>query len=140
MEVISCKKRFFIINNNLQEGSYEKTKKIIGLLTLLGVLSSPVTANAGTIYSHNEWNSKGFDKAWESTVSDIGYTFNYGYNTTWINEDYSHSIHDSYDHTAALSNSNGGFESSIKGAGKWAKIEVRHSGTKVLYGIRYGYF
>ena len=30
----------------------KKTKKIISLLALLGALSSPVTANAGTINSH----------------------------------------------------------------------------------------
>ena len=118
----------------------KKTKKIISLLTLLGILASPITANAQTLYTDNKWNSKGFDKAWESTVSGTGYTYKYGYNTTWINEDYCHAIHDSFDHIAALSNGNGGFSSSIKGAGNWAKIEVRHSGTAILYGIRYGSF
>lgn len=111
----------------------KKTKKIITVLTLLGVLLIPTNAHA------QQWKVLGpgtFTEPWELSQGDSSFGFRYGYNTSWIDEDYCHSIY-SGNHTAAISNGNGGYESGYVKGGNWAKIEVRHKGTSIWYGMNY---
>ncbi|WP_102401094.1 hypothetical protein [Haloimpatiens massiliensis] len=111
-------------------------KKVISILTILIMLGLATTVYA-TSESIKVWSDgHTFDKAWEACKDGINCTFVYGYNTTWINEDYVHAKHNSLYHKAALVNGNGSHSASAK-AGKWAKIEVRHKGSRILYGIVY---
>lgn len=57
---------------------------------------------------------------------------NYGFNTDWIDEDYTHTTHSVYDHTATVSNSNGAYSKNA-GSKSWAKIEVSHKGSYIEY-------
>lgn len=111
----------------------KKVKKAISIMTLLAVLALPATVQAQQWKVNNDGRT--FEQAWEAQEGDSSFGFIYGYNTTWINEDYCHSIYQYY-HDAALSNARGGFSSGASG-GNWAKIEVRHSGTAVWYGMNY---
>lgn len=77
-----------------------------------------------------------FDKAWELTASGTNWIMKYGYNTAWINEDYTHTYHSNNHHVATVSNSRGSFSDEDNG-GKWAEIEVRHSGSYITYSISY---
>lgn len=109
-------------------------KKTLSLMCVFGVLTTSVTTHAVT---DKVWNTESFTKAWESTVYGGNFSYTYGYNTTWINEDYTHSIHDVWSHQAAVANGNTAHESSVTKAGKVAKVEIRHYGNDVLYGIIY---
>ena len=111
-----------------------KVKKIVSTLTLLGMLILPITVHATSWKVPSTGHS--FTQAWEAYEGTSSFGFIYGYNTDWINEDYSHSIYSSY-HYAAVSNDNGGYTSSRTAGGRWAKIEVRHAGTAVWYGMLY---
>lgn len=66
------------------------------------------------------------------------YTIEYGYNTSWINEDYTHTKGYLGSHNAIVSNNNGSYSDSAK-KNKWAEIEVRHPGSYVQYGVKYWY-
>jgi hypothetical protein len=60
----------------------------------------------------------------------------YGYNTTWINEDYTHTYHKDKTHYAYVKNT--GTAQEKKGnAGKYAKVEVKHRSGTVYYSYRY---
>lgn len=111
-------------------------KKVFGLFSAAMVatmaLGVPVSA-ASSSYSSS---GHSFASAWEAADSGSSWTINYGFNTAWINEDYTHTLHDSLHHTATVSNANGAF-SDEDSAGNWAGIEVRHSGSTVYYRISY---
>ncbi len=53
----------------------------------------------------------------------------YGYNTTLINEDYTHFNADFYTHFASVSNNKGLYKSGDKLKTVWATKEIRHSGS-----------
>ncbi|MBO4617868.1 MAG: hypothetical protein J5717_10960 [Lachnospiraceae bacterium] len=80
-----------------------------------------------------------FSEAWEVSVTgdDGSAVLTYGYNTDWINEDYSWAYHYSKNHYASLTNGKGSFSGSNKDGGKWSKIEVTHNGTSVSYSNNY---
>ncbi|WP_062350423.1 hypothetical protein [Bacillus kwashiorkori] len=109
-------------------------KVVICLITAFSLMYLPFTANAAVITKDSGGNT--FKKAWELTASGSNWLMRYGYNTTWINEDYTHTTHTNRNHTAIVTNGRGSFSKSAKD-GKWAKIEVRHSGTSVQYSISY---
>ncbi|WP_346887372.1 hypothetical protein [Clostridium sp. UBA1056] len=112
----------------------KKTKKIITVLTLLGVLLIPTNAHAQTWKVHNE--GRGFTSSWEASQGDSSFGFKYGFETDWLDEDYCYSIYKG-SHQSAISNGNGGHETrSVKG-GIWAQLKVRHSGSAVWYGMIY---
>lgn len=112
----------------------KKTKKIITVLTLLGVLLIPTNAYAQQWKVHNE--GRGFTSSWEASQGDSSFGFRYGFDTYLIDEDFCYSIY-SKSHTAAISNGNGGHETGYVAGGSWAKLEVRHSGSAVWYGMNY---
>lgn len=86
----------------------------------------------GSIQKTSEGQS--FSSAWQlSATSGSDATLIYGYNTAWINEDYSWAYHNVREHSAEVQNSNGAFGSSKKKKTEVAKIEVRHSGNSVIY-------
>lgn len=110
-------------------------KKISGVLsvTLMAILLTGITVNAESYTSGN----KGFSKSWElSDKSPNKWEIVYGFNTTFINEDYTHTYHFSKHHTATVTNANGSYANDAN-AGRWAKIEVTHSGNSVKYSISY---
>lgn len=82
---------------------------------------------------HRTSSGKSFDSDWQAIAYDGDATLIYGYNTVFINEDYSHAYHTSREHSAEVSNDRGSFGSSKKAAGKEASIEVRHKGTNIQY-------
>ncbi|WP_141903961.1 hypothetical protein [Lysinibacillus sp. Y5S-8] len=99
-----------------------------GLLTLsAGIMLSAFSvapASAGTLESTY---SGSFSKDWElySASSDNKATITYGYNTSWINEDYVWANHSTKDHYGALYN--GAWHAApSKSATELSKIEVRH--------------
>lgn len=118
----------------------KKFKKIyLGAATLMlgaGVLLPSTVSEASTSYDSSYYQystGHSFKKSW--AVADDIYTMKYGYNTTLINEDFVHA-YDSGTHEAILDNANGAYSKEAKGK-TWAKLEVRHAGTKIMYGMRF---
>ncbi|MGF7127719.1 hypothetical protein J2T56_002448 [Natronobacillus azotifigens] len=87
-------------------------------------------------YNYNS-SGKNFSKAWSSTpINTSTRTMKYGYNTTWINEDYTHTYHKDKTHYAYVKNT--GTAQEKKGnPGKYAKVEVRHRPGTVYYSYSY---
>ena len=92
-----------------------------------------IEASAGEKWISN--GSHGFTDSWSDVEYGDDWTMKYGYNTTWINEDWTHTKHPDIATTAKVKNSNGTHVGSKAGSGNWSKIEVRHSGTSLSYGI-----
>ena len=113
-----------------------KFKKFIacGLMGIMMVTTS-IPAMAFSITN----GSKTFDSKWELSVTSDGGrgVLTYGYNTTAINEDYSHAYHTTKSHYAYVKNGKGSFSGSNVGAKKWSKIEVTHNGNRIIYGNSY---
>lgn len=102
-------------------------------LTLALTLFSSMTYAYDAFY-FNYSDGQSFEDAWELTDSGRNWEMTYGYNTSWINEDYTHTYNSQEDHYAGISNANGFFSDSDN-AGQWAGIEVTHSGTDIAYSI-----
>jgi hypothetical protein len=113
----------------------KKSKKIIAALALLAILVPYTNAKATTDSVTSAGHS--FNNAWEASVTSSRYKYIYGYNTTWINEDYVHAIHYDYNHYAAVSNGGGGSGEDAAGPNSWAEIEITHRSSAVNYGIIY---
>jgi hypothetical protein len=113
-------------------------KLLVNTSLALGLLATafavPATADAATVTKNS--SGKGFSKAWEVSTSGSNWLMKYGFNTSWIDEDYTHTTSSKYAHTATVSNANGAF-TDYDSAGYWAEIEVTHSGTYVEYSITY---
>lgn len=111
----------------------KKSKKIISTLTLLVMLvsSKPVFASEYKVWS----GSHTFTSSWEVPVYGSDWVMKYGFNTFLINEDYTHTKHNSVEHMAVVVNKYS--SNNMAEAGYWAKIEVRHNSDTVLYGIKY---
>lgn len=104
----------------------------MGIL-LMGFSNTSIVSAAN--YSTTN-GSHGFDSAWESTAYFAGDSkLVYGYNTFLVNEDYSHS-NKKYSQ-AYLTNSNGTHKAMAAFNTTWSKIEVRHAGSSVTYGVIY---
>ncbi|AJA48562.1 hypothetical protein CPAST_c24930 [Clostridium pasteurianum DSM 525 = ATCC 6013] len=113
----------------------KKSKKIIAVLALLAILVPYTNAKATTDMVTSAGHS--FNNDWEASVTSSRYKYIYGYNTSWINEDYVHAIHYDYQHDAAVSNGGGGSGRDSAGPNSWAKIEITHKSSAVNYGIIY---
>lgn len=109
-------------------------KLLISSITALILLSSSTSAFATEITRTSSGQS--FNAAWELYASGTDWVMEYGYNTAWINEDYTHTKHNSTGHTAIVQNANGSHSNS-DGAGNWAEIEVTHSGSSITYKLVY---
>ena len=83
--------------------------------------STNAYATTSTVWS----DGHSFEDDWEDSVDTSDWTMEYGYNTSWINEDYTHTIHYSRSHIAKVSNGVGYSDSAS--AGNWAEIEVSHA-------------
>ncbi len=108
-------------------------KKIIRFLS---VVLAATMVTGFPVYAESYRNTKGFTEAWDAADSSPNWRIEYGYNTRFINEDYTHTLHFSKNHTAMVSNANGSFARS-NNPGQWAIIEVTHSGNSVTYSIAY---
>ncbi|MWC27095.1 mediterrocin family bacteriocin [Paenibacillus sp. MMS18-CY102] len=112
---------------------------LLSAFVAVSVLSVSSSAFAAT-YTYSSSNI-GFAHDWELTASGgsgaATWEIEYGYDTAWTNEDYTHTYHNSLSHTAKVLNgataSNEHTDSDS--AGSWAGIEVKHSGSLVYYKI-----
>lgn len=94
--------------------------------------ATPVFAQTHTFNSAGQ----SFNQSWELTGGDGNYLIKYGFNTAFIDEDYTHTYHSSKHHVATVTNSRGSYSDEDYG-GSWAGIEVRHSGNYITYSISY---
>ncbi|MGG4142389.1 hypothetical protein ABEW34_04590 [Paenibacillus algorifonticola] len=75
---------------------------------------------------------KTFSQSWQLGDQQVGvWEVKYGFNTSWINEDYTHAYHNSLSVTAIVRNDTNTFQNETS-AQNWAKIEVVHNGAKVF--------
>lgn len=116
---------------NLKKSS---VKKVLAF-TLCAVIVGTGMGTSASAASVSKTYSGSFSKAWERYASSTDGKANltYGYNTTWINEDYAWAKHSTKSHYAAIKNGNGWHTGKGKAAGSTSKIEVTHKGTSVTY-------
>ncbi|WP_146551439.1 hypothetical protein [Rummeliibacillus sp. SL167] len=86
--------------------------------------------------SHSYSNSKGFSSSWSAKDSGTNWLIKYGFNTAYIDEDYTWTTHTSKTSYAIVNNANGKYSDSASAA-NWAKVEVRHKGTSIKYTIQF---
>ncbi len=111
-------------------------KKIMSILMIsVMLISSTVVVNA-TTYSKNSSGESFKDEWYHTPVSTSDRTFKYGYNTTLINEDYTHTYHRTKTHHAYVKNT-GTSQDSKGSAGDYAKSEITHHSGKVFYEYSY---
>jgi hypothetical protein len=109
-------------------------KLLICTCMALGLVASSTTVFATEVSRTSA--GKSFTAPWELYASDVNWVMEYGFNTLFINEDYTHTKHNSTSHIAKVINANGTFTDSDS-AGNWAEIEVTHSGQSITYKIVY---
>lgn len=110
-------------------------KTLMGCLaTVLLIGTMSMSVSAGTISKTSKGQS--FKKAWEAYSSGSTYSMVYGYNTAFINEDYTWTRSNNTSHTAIVKNARGQYSDNAKKK-KWAKIEVRHKGSSITYKMVY---
>ncbi len=107
-------------------------KNIIGAFVFLGILAASTViycnSNGNQLYTFSQsWELVNYDSKgqWEMV---------YGYNTEWINEDYTHTRHYYKSHTAIVQNDNGVHWNTAV-ADKWAKVETAHKGRDIKHVI-----
>ncbi|MGG0239276.1 hypothetical protein [Bacillus rhizoplanae] len=111
-------------------------KKVIGSALALSLIAGAGFATSADAASYSYKNSKGFTSSWSATNSGTNWLIKYGYNTDWINEDYTHTTHSKYTNYAIVNNANGKYSTKAS-PGSWAKTEVTHAGTNITYTIEY---
>lgn len=105
-------------------------KALVSASLALGLLASSTTAFA---YSST---GKSFSDSWTKYDSGTSWVIEYGFNESWVDEDFTHTKHDTKHHTAIVKNSNGSYADE-DGAKNWAGIEVSHKGSTIYYYINY---
>lgn len=101
----------------------------------MAVLS--LIGSASSVYATDHtFSSSSFDSKWEKTASGDNWLMTYGFNTAFINEDYTWTMHNTKTHSAVVINGNGTFaaNNSYK---NWAKKEVTHKDPTVKYRLTY---
>lgn len=117
---------------------FEKIKRIICNFFTLSFLIGGVTQVSAVTYTANS-KGKSFSKSWSVTqINTATRTFKYGFNTKFINEDYTHTFHANKKHTATVKNT-GGYGKKTANAGKYAKIEIAHKGGNDTVYYTYSY-
>lgn len=111
-------------------------KKILtgafGLSLLTGVAFTD-SADAA-VYTNGKHS---FSSSWhEKEAPTENSLIKFGFNTDWINEDYTWTT-DSGKKTWAYVHNNDGEHSDSASAASWAKVEVKHSGSSVKYEIKF---
>lgn len=91
-----------------------------------------ISAEAGEV---SRSVSNDFSHAWERYASGDGgrAQLTYGYNTTFIDEDYAWAKHSEKSHYAAVYNGNGWHTGSGAKPGRTSRVDVTHGGDYVLY-------
>lgn len=116
-------------------------KKLVTSLALCGALigASTIVPNTEADAASISKSSTSFSAAWglQAKTSDGDGWLNYGYNTQFINEDYSHGYYKNTRHFAYIQNGNGYHTGPDVAPGNTSTIEVRHSGNSVTYGMLY---
>lgn len=108
---------------------------LLSVLTLALFVGSATPIGAAT-YNYSS-KGKSFKKAWSTMpINTADRTMKYGYNTLFINEDYTHTFHKSKAHYAYVKNSGSAYEKPGS-KGKYAKAEIRHHSGTVFYRYRY---
>ncbi|MDW7617785.1 hypothetical protein SC499_24705 [Peribacillus simplex] len=105
-------------------------KALVCASLALGLLASSTSAFA---YSST---GKSFTDSWTKYDSGTTWVIEYGFNDSAINEDFTHTKHDTKHHTAVVKNNNGSFADEDS-AQSWAGIEVTHNGSTIYYYINY---
>ncbi|UZD44896.1 mediterrocin family bacteriocin [Peribacillus frigoritolerans] len=105
-------------------------KALVSASLALGLLGASTSAFATDITHTN--GSKGFSSPWTSYDNGTNWTMDYGFNTSAINEDFTHTKHGTTSHIAKVRNFNG-THSDADTKGNWAGIEVKHSGSTITY-------
>lgn len=100
---------------------------------VLSMSFGTVSAHAATSSANSKDLGKSFSDPWSKTIINSSTeTFKVGYNTTAIDEDYTHTYQKSKSHTAYVKNS--GSAQTLKGsAGNYAKAEIKHHSGTVYY-------
>jgi hypothetical protein len=113
-------------------------KLFISALIAVSALSGFATNAFAFEKAHDSvTEGKTFSSSWQLADQSVGvWEMKYGFNTAWINEDYTHTYHNSLSSTAVVRNDNGTYDNQA-GSQKWAKIEVTHNGTKIFYKIKF---
>ena len=116
-------------------------KKWITSLALCGALigASTIVSTTEADAASISASSTNFSSAWglEKKTSDGAGWLKYGYNTSWINEDYAHGYYKNSRHYSHIQNANGYHTGPDVAAGNISTIEVRHSGNYVNYAMFY---
>lgn len=103
-------------------------KLLIFALMVVFMLALTTSTFATTI----ERSSTYFNSDWETVVNGTDYVMVYGYNTSWINEDYCHTKHNKVRHTAMVVNGSDSY-TDTQNAAVWAYVDVIHNGSPVFY-------
>lgn len=113
----------------------KKMKKFGNVFLVLIMICMVMTlnsVNAEVIVKDSTGHS--FNSDWEERYSlSGGKIFKYGYNTFLINEDYAHCNKDGSQ--TRITNDNGTVYANAAHNTTWSKVEVRHVGTYVIYGV-----
>ena len=112
-----------------------KTGMVVLALTMsIGTISVQAATTKST---DSKTLGKSFSDPWSSTrINDETRTFKVGYNTTLINEDYTHTYHKKNSHYAYVKNT-GSSQNLKKGSGTYAKAEIKHHSGTVFYSYTY---
>ncbi|WP_148295045.1 mediterrocin family bacteriocin [Gracilibacillus boraciitolerans] len=136
-------KTVFTISGNkdriaVEGGEMMKKFKILVLsfFTIAFLVGGGVSSVSAAEYNYSS-SGKSFSKAWSSTpINTSTRTMKYGYNTSWINEDYTHTYHKNSTHTAYVKNTSKAQEKNAR-AGSYAKVEITHASGTVYYSYEY---
>jgi len=114
----------------------KKLKSII-IALVLALSVGAVSTHAAKEETDSKTLGKSFKEAWSKTITNTSSkTFKVGYNTSWINEDFTHTYHQKNAHYAYVKNT--GSVQTLKGsAGKYAKAEIKHHSGTVFYSYTY---
>lgn len=114
--------------------------KVISIMAILLLLIFTISLSASIVgATTHKANSKGksFKSSWSHTpINTSNRTFKYGYDTTLINEDFTHTYHRTKKHTAYVKNT-ARAQSKTKSKGTYAKVEIRHASGTVYYSFSY---
>lgn len=110
-------------------------KRITAFALALCMCLSAIPVSAAT-YEKNS-SGRSFSDPWSVTsINTSVRTFKYGFNMKAIDEDYTHTYHETKEHTAYVKNTHRA-QTKTKAAGTYAYCEITHASGTVYY--RYSY-
>jgi len=117
-------------------------KRTIFVLIMIMILVFAMTQTAfasetSLISKSNVEEGKTFSSSWQLTrylYSGGANYLTFGYDTSFIHEDYAYANSDGWQHRSKVQNDRGSFKGPIKSATDgWSDIEVTHKGSTVYY-------